>query len=221
MVDEKELIPEIFPLKKERKGGVANLIFAALLLEAARMKDEGLNLNDIEAASQEAFAISEGYLTQIENIGAPVVYEFLASLSSKLDSAHPLKGRYDNFFTPPGSLEKKDSLIAPGRGEDTADLMLLDILKNRFLAVAFMVSVEVVEAGLLKLQDMDTLCKQTFKWKEGPFAQMNRLGLEEVMRIVTEKMEISHRREINFPVPRMLISQVQKNVPWPLNSGAA
>ena len=82
-----------------------------------------------------------------------------------------------------------------------------------------MVSVEVVEAGLLKLQDMDTLCKQAFKWEEGPFALMNRLGLDEVMRIVTEKMEMSHRKEINFPVPRMLISQVQKNVPWPLNSG--
>jgi hypothetical protein len=47
---------------------------------------------------------------------------------------------------------------------------------------------------------------------------MNRIGIQEAMRMVTEKMEMSHRQEINFPIPKLLIEQAQKNEPWPLNS---
>ncbi len=32
--------------------------------------------------------------------------------------------------------------------------------------------------------------------------------------IVTERMFFSHRKEINFPVPRLLITHAQKNTPW-------
>ena len=39
------------------------------------------------------------------------------------------------------------------------------------------------------------------------------------MRKITEKMEMSHRQEINFPIPKLMIVQAQKNEPWPLNSG--
>jgi len=45
---------------------------------------------------------------------------------------------------------------------------------------------------------------------------MNKMGMMEVMRIVTERMELSHRKEINFPIPRLLIHQAQKGEPWPL-----
>ena len=38
------------------------------------------------------------------------------------------------------------------------------------------------------------------------------------MRKVTEKMEMSHRQEINFPITELLITQANKNEPWPLNS---
>ena len=77
---------------------------------------------------------------------------------------------------------------------------------------------EIVEAGLLEIGDIEKTCLEVFGWKEGPFAMMNRLGLEETMRKVTEKMEMSHRQEINFPIPKLLIDQARKNEPWPLNS---
>jgi len=83
--------------------------------------------------------------------------------------------------------------------------------------VAFMTSTEVVEAGLIDPPACDRLCQLAFGWSEGPFSLMNRLGLDASLRLVTERMELSHRREINFPVPRLLIEKAQKNEPWPLN----
>jgi 3-hydroxyacyl-CoA dehydrogenase len=81
-----------------------------------------------------------------------------------------------------------------------------------------MIATELVESGILKLQDVERLCKETFGWEEGPFSMMNRLGIQRALQMVTEKMELSHRKEINFPIPWLLISQAQKNEPWPLNS---
>jgi enoyl-CoA hydratase/carnithine racemase len=63
---------------------------------------------------------------------------------------------------------------------------------------------------------VDRLCQNAFLWKEGPFTLMNKMGINEALHIVTERMELSHRREISFPVPALLIAQAQKNEPWPL-----
>jgi len=93
---------------------------------------------------------------------------------------------------------------------------VLELSRQRFQAVAFMTASEVVQAGLLDPPVCDRLCQLAFGWPEGPFTMMNRLGLEASLQMVTERMELSHRREINFPVPRNLIERGQKNEPWPL-----
>ena len=98
--------------------------------------------------------------------------------------------------------------------KEAKDFMLVDVLENRFLAVGFMTVAEVVGAGIIKMEEVDKLCQNAFLWKEGPFAIMNKIGICEVMKIVTERMELSHRKAINFPIPKLLISQSQKNEPW-------
>ena len=60
------------------------------------------------------------------------------------------------------------------------------------------------------------LCQTAFLWPEGPFALMNRVGIGASLQLVTEKMELSHRQEISFPVPLLLIQQAKRNEPWPL-----
>jgi len=229
---EPRLIPEPVPLRRERRGGGVNLIFTALLLEAARMADEGLDIRHIEEAARKAFAMEDGFLARMEEIGIEKVIRALEALADDSDPEDPLFRNYHNFFSPPAVLFKKLEAFRrsgePGAlrwGEkrearpETVDIMLVDVLAGRFRAVAFSTSVEVVEAGMLELREVDPAIKKALRWKEGPFAMMNRLGIGEVMRMVTEKMELSHRREINYPIPRLLISQVQKNEPWPLNSG--
>jgi 3-hydroxyacyl-CoA dehydrogenase len=227
----KNLVAEPIPLLKPRKGGALNLIYVALLLEAARMVDDGADVPHIEAAAKKAFDVSKGFLSQMDDVGIPEAVAAMEALSEDVDPEDPVNKKYLNFFEPSESCRKKLKqfeqseekkavrwVSAEDAQREAADFILVDLLKIRFQAVSFITAVEVVEAGLLKLIDVDKAVKKTFQWKEGPFSMMNRLGLEETMILVTEKMQLSHRQEINFPIPRLLISQVQKNEPWPLNS---
>ena len=94
------------------------------------------------------------------------------------------------------------------------DFLLMDMLKNRFKAVSFMVSSELVESGISKIESIESMCRDILNWDKGPFTMMDEIGIRDAMDLVKEKMELSHRREINFYIPRFLITQVQKNRPW-------
>jgi enoyl-CoA hydratase/3-hydroxyacyl-CoA dehydrogenase len=225
------LIPEPVPLLESRKGGVANLILASLLLEATRMVDDGMDVPHIEAAGKKAFGISKGFLKWMDDEGTAEAIAFLDDLSDTSDDQEPLTQVYDNFFTPGKSSramlekyskaddQKEVKWISEEETEKEADdLLLLDLLVKRFRAVAFMVSVEVVDAGLIRISDVETFCSSSLGWEKGPFAMMNSMGVQEALRIVTERMELSHRKEINFPVPQLLIVQAQRNEPWPVKS---
>ncbi|MFQ6109971.1 MAG: enoyl-CoA hydratase/isomerase family protein, partial [Candidatus Aminicenantales bacterium] len=217
------------PILSSRTGGAADIIFVSLLLEAARMVDEGFDIPSIEAAGRKAFNMPVGFLGLMDATGIPLGIYTMYSFSDSSNPEDPLYKVYGNFFTPPESYKKilrkykkaKDKSRVKWVSDEEArrepeDAMVVDGLRKRFLAVAFMTATEVVDAGVVAMEDVDRLCQNAFLWREGPFALMNRMGIEEVLRIVTERMELSHRKEINFPIPRLLISQAQKKEPWPL-----
>lgn len=217
------------PILSSRKGGAADVIFVSLLLEAARMLDEGFKIPAIEAAGKKAFDMPVGFLGLMDATGIPLGICTMVSFSDSSDPGDPLHKAYGNFFTPPESYKKLLDQYQKAEDKSTVkwvseeekkkepeDVMLVDILKHRFLAVAFMTATEVVGSGVIKIEEVDKLCQNAFLWREGPFALMNRMGIQEALRIVIERMELSHRKEINFPIPQLLISQVQKNEPWPL-----
>lgn len=212
---------KVIPLVRYRKGGAANVIFIGLLLEAARLMEEGFSAAGIEEASRQAFSGPVGFGLMLQAFGPRLAAACLTSFYDSSQPDHPFHRIYDNFFSPPQFLirEKEASsafAAAAGEAGKPVDVITLDYLKRRFWAVAFMTAAEVVEAGIIRRQDVDTLCQLAFQWPEGPFALMNGIGIGESLRMVTEKMELSHRREINFPVPRLLIEQAQKNEPWPM-----
>lgn len=222
------LIDEPIPLKKARKGGAANLMLTALLVEAGRMLDEGFQQDAIEAAAVKTFGMEEGFLAWLERIGIEKARAMMELLSLGSGEEDPFAARFDNFFSPPKCLLNwkplgdKNAAVeqkAEGSdGEEMEDFMLLDLLGRRFKGVLFMTAVDLVEAEVLGLGDVESLCKTAFGWAEGPFAMMNRIGVEESLKIVTQKMELSHRREINFPIPRLLLDQVRLQKPWMLPS---
>ncbi len=208
-------------LIRYRKGGAANVLLIGLLLEAARQIEEGFSPAGVEEASRQAFSIPVGLGSMLKAIGPRLAAACLASFADPSEPDHPFHRVYDNFFSPPRFLisEREAFFEMPTASSEDGkpiDVITLDHLKRRLLAVAFMTASEVVEAGIIKRQDVDALCQLAFGWPEGPFALMNKLGVGEALRMVTEKMELSHRREINFPVPRLLIEQAQKNEPWPI-----
>ena len=76
----KNLIEEPFPLRKERKGGAANLILIALLLEASRMVDENFDVPSVESAAKSVFGLSKGYLSIMDEIGISSVFYLSAGI---------------------------------------------------------------------------------------------------------------------------------------------
>lgn len=217
------------PILNSRKGGAADVIFVSLLLEAARMIDDGFDIPTVEAAGRKAFNMPLGFLRLMDATGIPLGILTMYSFSDSSNPDDLLYKVYNNFFTPPKSYEKlmdtyqkaKDKSSVKWVSEEEAkkepeDLMVVDILKNRFLAVGFMTATEVVEAGVIEMEEVEKLCQNAFLWREGPFALMNKIGMREALRIVTVRMELSHRKEINFPIPQLLIAQAQKDEPWPL-----
>ncbi len=224
-----KLIEEPYPLRKERKGGAASLMLASLMLEACRMIDDGMEIPHIEAVARRTFGLADGFLAWMDRIGIFETCEYLTAMSDDSDAEDSIFKKYFNFFTPARCLaEKCEKGRASGAaflwkseaGEDKEphDFMLGDLLSKRFQAVVFITAAEIAEAGLLEIVEVEKLCREAFGWKEGPFAMMNRLGIEEAMHKVVEKMEMSHRQEINFPITKLLIDQARKNEPWPLNS---
>lgn len=224
----KYLIPEPEEYLKIRKGGVLNLIFTALCLEATRQIDEGFDVVSIETAAKRAFNLSKGFLAEMDRIGIDKAIEYLEYLSENSDPDDPIYNVYDNFFDPGPAARKKRNehqeaqdkssirwVSLEDGNKEAEDFMLVDMLKKRFQAVAFVIASELVGAGVAEIKDIDSICREYLGWKKGPFEMMNEIGIKNTMQIVTEKLEMSHRREINFPVPRSLIEQVQMNVPWP------
>ena len=222
------LINESMPLKKERRGGAANLMLAALIIEAGRMLDEGFEKEAVEAAAIKTFGMDKGFLAVLDSVGPDKALALMEHLSDGSDPESSFVRIYDNFFSPPESLKKWKGITgvedkkkggSEESGEDVMeDFMLMDLLGRRFKGVLFMTAVDLVESGVSGISDVDSICKSDFGWPDGPFGMMNRIGLEESLKIVTEKMELSHRREINFPIPRMLIDQVGLKQPWMIPS---
>lgn len=227
MDKQKQLVKEKEPLLKKRKGGAVNLILASLMTEAGRMIDEGFKIADIEEAAKKAFDIKKGFLAQMDEFGIPQSINYLFYLEDKKEKEDDLHKVYHNFFSLPISFMEKleEHKIAKNKSsakwmdkhairEESDDFLLKDMLKNRFKAVSFMVASELVESGVSDIDRVEKLCEEMLNWEKGPFSMMNEMGIKEALGIVTEKMEISHRREINFYIPVLLITQAQKNSPW-------
>jgi 3-hydroxyacyl-CoA dehydrogenase len=210
------------PILSSRKGGAADIIFVSLLLESARMVDEGFDVPSVEEAGKRAFDMPLGFLSLMDHNGVLLGIQTMRIFSDASNPEDPLFKKYRNFFSPPEVYEKlaEKYLNAEDKstvrwvpenlaGEKPWSWEAVDLLKNRFLAVAFMTAAECVDSGVVRRDDLDLLCQTAFRWAEGPFARMERMGMGEVMRIVTERMESSHRRAINFPIPRLLIELAQ------------
>ena len=217
------------PILSSRKGGAADVIFVSLLLEAARMVDEGFDTPSIEAAGRAAFNIPIGFLGLMDHTGIPLGIITMHSFSDDTNPDDPLYKTYRNFFAPAESYKNKMKVYQEAEDQsrikwvseedaekEPLDPELVQKLRDRFLSVGFMTAAEVVDAGVINLEEVDKLCQNAFLWQEGPFALMNKMGIDEVIRLVKERKEVSQQRGIHFPIPGLLIAQAQKNEPWPM-----
>ncbi|MCX6646044.1 MAG: 3-hydroxyacyl-CoA dehydrogenase NAD-binding domain-containing protein [bacterium] len=205
------------PINSSRKGGAADILFVALLLEACRMVEEGFDKGDIEAAGGAAFKLPMGFLGLMDATGIAIGLYAMDSFADKSDPSDLLLMVYQDFFKATDGFrelckKQKDSadpssvrwLPVEGVGKGTGDAATVTKLKERFLAVAFMAAFEIVNAGVVTPEDFEDLAKNAFLWRQGPFAFFNQYGIKEAWRMVQDRAKLAEKNGHHFPIPENL-----------------
>lgn len=215
------------PILSSRKGGAADIIFVSLLHEAALMRDEGYDVATVEAAGKKAFSMPMGFLQLMDVTGVAVGIYAMESFSDDSKENDPVYKVYGDFFWPPESYRElmrrynkavdksrvrwvsKDDLEARPKDEKTVQM-----LTERFLAVGFVTTTEVVDAKIIEMEDVERLAENAFLWSEGPIAIMNRIGIKKAMNMVQARASLANKQHRSFPIPKLLKTQAQKGKPW-------
>jgi len=214
-------------VRGSRKGGVADVIFVALLLEATWMLEEGFDITAVEAAGKKAYGIPIGFLELMDATGLPVGLHAMRSFSDPSDANDQLHKVYGNFFTPRQNYialmdehqkasdkstvrwVKKDG----GLGS-VPDQKVVDALADRFLAIGFLTAAETVDAGLITIEDLELLTQNAFLWRQGPFTLMNLLGKKKVREVVEQRAEHAKTLTQHFPICTLLKKEMGIETPW-------
>jgi len=221
------------PILSSRKGGAADVLFVALLLEACRMVEEGYTKADIEAAGGKAFGMPLGFLALMDATGLPVGLFAMNSFADDFDPNDPLYRVYKDFFKPTkgyhdlvGRIAKTDDAssvrwIPPeGPGKGSSDDKLVKQLMERFLAVAFVAAFEIVQAKVIEPQELEKLTQNAFLWRRGPFAIFNDWGVKDAWRMVKDREKLAAKLGHHFPVPdnlSRLAEEKKKTFPIKIN----
>ncbi|MFQ5869333.1 MAG: 3-hydroxyacyl-CoA dehydrogenase/enoyl-CoA hydratase family protein [Candidatus Zixiibacteriota bacterium] len=214
-------------IRGSRKGGVADIIFVALLLEATRMLEEGYDIPTIEAAGRRAYGMPIGFLELMDNTGLPVGLFSMRSFSDSSNPDDPLFKVYGNFFAPRGNYirlveefdkaEDKSSVRwvkEEHKAQKAKGEKVVEELKDRFLAIGFTTASEVVDAELITIEDLERLTQNAFIWRQGPFTLMNRLGMEKVKEVVEGRVRLAKELGQDFPRPKTLEKRFAKAERW-------
>lgn len=214
----------VTPILTSRKGGAADIIFVALLLEACRMVDEGYKKADIEEAGKKAFEMPLGFLSLMDVTGLSVGLFAMDSFADDSDPDDPLYVIYRDFFkttdgyrklvasqvgaADPGSVK----WIPPeGPGKGSGDEKLVKGLMERFLAVAFATAFEIVEAGVIEPDEFEKLTQNAFLWRKGPFTIFNDWGVKKAWKMVQDRAKTAKELGHHFPIPKKLKQLAEKD----------
>ena len=217
-----------------RKGGVADVIFVALLLEATRMLEEGFDIPTIEAAGKKAYGIPIGFLELMDATGLPVGLHSMRSFSDASNPADPLYQVYGNFYTPRQNYldlmqqyeraQDKSTVrwvnngnpqsVIPSERSPSDNPQSIEALSDRFLAIGFLTATETVDAGLITIEDLELLTQNAFLWREGPFTIMNKIGKKKVGEVVERRADLARLFKQDFPACGLLKKEMGDETPW-------
>lgn len=185
-------------------GFCVNRFFVPWINEACRLLDEGIaDIPTIEHAAKQAFGISMGPFELMNVTGVPI----------SLHAQRSLHARLGNFYEPAKSLDaqvaKKENWDLSG----THDAQKVPLIAQRLQGVVFGIACHLVEEGIATPLDTDRGATIGLRWKEGPFAMMNRIGLSQALACtdpITKKWGKEFRQD------KALAERASKNQPWHL-----
>ncbi|MEM2869482.1 MAG: enoyl-CoA hydratase-related protein [Thermoplasmata archaeon] len=187
---------------KDAPGFAVNRFFVPWLNEACRLMEEGAaSIRTIDEAAKEAFGITMGPFELMNATGVPIAFHAESSLAKALGP----------FYEPAESLRKQAGSGKPWELTGEVDKERFGAVADRLRAVVFGVAVKMVEEGVATIEDADTGATIGLRWRVGPFAMMNELGLGATLALVRG---LSERSRGTFPVPALLERQAASGLPW-------
>jgi enoyl-CoA hydratase / 3-hydroxyacyl-CoA dehydrogenase len=188
----------------DRSGFAVNRFFVPWLNEAVRMFDEGAaSVPTIEAAARQAFGIGMGPFELMNVTGVAIAYH----------SAETLAGAIGPFYAPSESLRERTESRELWDLEGPVDSSALDDVSDRLRGCVFGVAAALVEEGVAGREDTDRGATVGLRWREGPFAMMNRAGTAESWECVRRFVE----RYPSLGLPSSLGEVASARTPWPLS----
>lgn len=191
-------------LVQDSPGFAVNRFFVPLLNEACRLREDGLEIPAIESGAKEAFGTTMGFFELMNFTGIPIAHHAQESLHRGLGE----------FYKTSSLLKKQFESGAPWELSGTADPSATARARERLLGVAFAIASSIVEEGVAAAADVDKGAALGLRWKRGPFAMMNELGVKEALRLAEEA---SQQHKGRLPVPRVLRQQAERAQPWSLS----
>lgn len=175
LVDVSRLLGKLPILVKDAPGFAVNRYFVPFLNEACKMLDEGVaDMATIEDAAKKTLQIGMGPFELMNATGVVIAYHAQESLHKALGS----------FYKPAASLKKQLESGQKWKVEGSPDQSKSDEIGERFLGMLFCVALHLVEEGVATKEAVERGATVGLRWKSGPFAMMNEIGVERSLDIV-------------------------------------
>jgi enoyl-CoA hydratase/3-hydroxyacyl-CoA dehydrogenase len=188
-------------LTKDAPGFAVNRFFVPWLNEAVRLMEEGTaDIASIEAAAKTAFRIPMGPFELMNVTGVPVAMHAASTLGTELGP----------FYEP------SEALITQGTSGDHWDLSgevdtsVAEVVSDRLLGVVFQVAGALLDEKVCSLEDVDRGARIGLRWARGPFELMNRVGVNEALRLCQDLARLYD----DLTPPQSVADQAATGAPW-------
>lgn len=201
LVDFSRQMGKIPILAKDSPGFVVNRFFVPWLNEACKILEEGIaNISTIDKSAKQGFSIGMGPFELMNATGIPIAYYSEKSLEKRLG----------DFYKPSKVLEEQFKSKKLWDLDGEVNEKEISNIINRFYAVVFSIACNIVEEGIAKKEDVDRGATIGLRWKVGPFALMNKIGIEKSYEIVKNYVKISK----GIKIPKSLEERYKLGKGW-------
>ncbi|MCI4326922.1 MAG: enoyl-CoA hydratase-related protein [Thermoplasmata archaeon] len=195
------------PIRVSDAAGFAvNRYFVPYLNEAARMAGDNVaSLATIEDVGRELFGATLGPFELMNVTGIPIAHHSMGSLEKAFGRAYAPSPGLVRQFENGQPWAWKDTVVEPEKK---------GIVRDKFLGLVLGIATRLVEEGVATPEATDRGAVVGLRWKRGPFAILNEVGLRPAL--VAVEVYAAQWGDA-LPVSRALTERAQRgDKTWPL-----
>ena len=191
---------------RDRAGFAVNRFFVPYLNEATRLAEENIaSLATIEEVGRELFGTTLGPFELMNVTGIPIAFHSESSLAASFGPAYAPSKLLETQFKAGQPWNWKATAVEPEKKA---------AVRARLLGLVFGIATQLVEDGVATPEATDRGAIVGLRWKQGPFALLNDVGLPAALNYV-QGFADAHGGA--FPVAHELVRRAGAgSTRWPL-----